>query len=92
MEIYQYMKTPVRFSLPRYRRNTTYQALYTTDLYIKILKGMYGLKKAGIIAFRILVKNLTPHGYHPVKYTPCLWSHKIRNSMFTLVVDDFGIK
>ncbi len=35
-------------------------------VYIKIVKGMYGLKQAGIIAHKELIKHLAPHGYAPV--------------------------
>jgi hypothetical protein len=61
-------------------------------VYVEIRKGMYGLKEAGIIAFNRLVAKLAPHGYHPCKHTPGLWTHVTRKIMFTLAVDDFGIK
>ena len=61
-------------------------------IYVKIRKGLYCLKETGIIAFKILVKNLAPHGYHPVKYTPCLWRHTNRIIMFTLAVNNLGTK
>ena len=35
-------------------------------MYIELRKVMYGLKEAGILAFKYLVENLAPHGYHPV--------------------------
>ena len=41
-------------------------------VYCEIRKGMYGLKEAGLIAFLRLVKNLTPNGYSPMRYTPGL--------------------
>ena len=53
---------------------------------------MYGLKEAGIIAFKNLVQNLKPHGYSPMKYTPGLWRHKTKPTTFTLCVDDFSVK
>ena len=34
--------------------------LHDNYIYVKIRKGMYGLKEAGIIAFQRLVKNLAP--------------------------------
>ena len=33
--------------------------------YVRIKKGVYGLKQAAILAYNHLVKNLKPHGYHP---------------------------
>jgi len=61
-------------------------------VYIKIGKGMYGLKQASILAFQHLVRQLTPHGYRPCLYTTGLWEHDTRPTKFCLCVDDFGIK
>ena len=61
-------------------------------VYCEIKKGMYGLPHAGKIANERLMHHLKPYGYAPVKHTPGLWAHATRNIMFTLVVDDFGIK
>ena len=38
------------------------------------------------------LKNLAPHGYHPVPFTAGLWKHKTKQTTFILCVDDFGIK
>lgn len=35
-------------------------------IYMKIIKGMYGLKHGGIIAHKELIKHLALYGYHPV--------------------------
>ena len=61
-------------------------------VYVKIVKGMYGLKQAGIIARKSLVQHLAPFGYHPARNIPGLWQHETRDNIFTLVVDDFAIK
>ena len=37
-------------------------------------------------------KRLTPNGYYECINTPGLWRHEWRPIMFTLVVDDFGVK
>ena len=34
-------------------------------IYIKIQKGMYGLKQAAVLAYKNLIKNLAPFGYAP---------------------------
>ena len=39
-------------------------------VHVAILKGMYGLKKTSIIAFKRLVKKSAPHGHHPFTFTP----------------------
>ena len=41
-------------------------------VYVKIFKGMYGLKQAGIIAHKSLIHHLEPFGYHPACHTPGL--------------------
>lgn len=67
--------------------------LITNDkIYIKISKGMYGLKQAGILAFEQLKCHLAPFGYFPVRHTPGLWRHISNSVIFTLVVNDFRIK
>ena len=61
-------------------------------VYVKIVKGMYGLKQAGIIAHKSLIHHLAPFGYHPYCHTPSLWQHETRDTIFTLVVENFAIK
>ena len=52
-------------------------------VYIKIVKGMYGLPQAGKIAHEILKKRLAKAGYHPTEFTPGLWNtiqtHPVEN-------------
>lgn len=59
---------------------------------VEITKGIYGLKQAGLLAQRRLVKHLALHGYHQTDTTPCLFHHDTRPISFVLIVDDFGIK
>jgi hypothetical protein len=61
-------------------------------VYVEIRKGMYGLPQAGKLANDQLIARLAPHGYAPVPHTPGLWNHATSDLMFTLVVDDFGIR
>jgi hypothetical protein len=61
-------------------------------VYIEIRKGMYGLKRAGLLANQLLQTSLAPFGYYPARHTPALWLHKTRPISFTLVVDDFAVK
>jgi hypothetical protein len=53
---------------------------------------MYGLPQAGILANQLLTKRLEPQGYYQYRHTPGLWRHKWRSILFSLVVDDFGVK
>ena len=61
-------------------------------IYMLIKKGMYVLKKAGIITNQELVKHMAPFGYHPVQHTPGLWVHDNINTIFCLVVDNFCVQ
>ena len=61
-------------------------------VYMKIVKGMPGLKQAARLANERLVHHLAPSGYAPVQHTPSLWKHESTGILFALVVDDFGIK
>jgi hypothetical protein len=60
-------------------------------VYIKIIKGMYRLKQAGLLANQLLQQRLAPYTYHPARHTPGLWLHKTRPIAFTLVVDEFSV-
>jgi hypothetical protein len=53
---------------------------------------MYGLPQAGIIAQELLAKRLKEHGYSQSKTTPGLWKHKWQPIIFSLVVNNFGVK
>jgi hypothetical protein len=60
-------------------------------VYIKICKGMYGLKQAGLLANQLL----QTHFYHldiTLHSTHLDWLHKTRPISFTLLVDDFAVK
>ena len=46
----------------------------------KIIKGMYGLKQAAIIAYNQLIFYMGLHGYYPVPFTTGLRSHKTRKT------------
>jgi len=61
-------------------------------VYVKCVRGMYGLPHAGIIAQELLTKRLEEHGYYQSDHTPGFWKHKWRPICFSLVVDDFGVK
>jgi hypothetical protein len=60
--------------------------------YCKIRKGMYGLPQAGLIAQELLEQLLAKVGYSQSKIIPGLWTHKTRNTCFTLVIYNFAIK
>ena len=47
-------------------------------VYVRIVKGMPGLKQAGRIANDRLVKHLARFDFAPVRHTPSLWKHSTR--------------
>ena len=61
-------------------------------VYVRIVRGMYGLPQAGLIANELLKERLTTAGYYECQFTPGLYRHVWRPITFTLVVDDFGVK
>jgi hypothetical protein len=54
--------------------------------------AVWVLPQAGILANKLLQKQLLPHGYYKCANTPSLWKHKMRPITFMLVVNDFGVK
>jgi hypothetical protein len=65
---------------------------YNGYYYCEVSKGIYGLPHAGKLANEKLVKVLATAGYREAKNTPCLFTHDTNDVVFTLVVDDFGVK
>jgi hypothetical protein len=61
-------------------------------VYIKVIRGMYGLPQAGSLGHDLLEERLNKEGYYQSQIVPGLWSHKTKPIRFVLVVDDFGIK
>ena len=61
-------------------------------MYWEIRKAIYGLTQAGALANKQLKENLKPHGYYEVQHTPGLLRHKQKPILFSLIVDDFGVK
>jgi hypothetical protein len=93
MSAYEYMKVPIDVIPDEIMVEYNLQSLvYKGHVYVEIQKGMYGLPQAGRLANDRLTKILEPHGYRPCPITPGLWRHDTNRIVFTLVVDDFGIK
>ena len=90
----EYMKLPISIIPEEIIQAYNLRALVCADgfVHMRIEKGMYGLKQAGIIAHKELVKHMSTFGYHPVRFTPGLWKHETRPTIFSLVVDDFAVQ
>ena len=66
--------------------------IHNRKICMAINKDIYSLKEAGALANQQLQQHLAPCRHTPTKFTPSLWKHKSNNAIFTLIVDDFGIK
>ena len=68
MQTAEYMKLSYDIFLQDIREKYNSDELVDGDgyVYIKIKKGMYGLKQAAILAYKQLKKHLEPYGYEPV--------------------------
>ena len=64
---------------------------YDGWVYLKIRKGMPGLKQAGRIANNQLKDHLAHFVFAPVPRTPALCNHTNKPITFSLVVNDFGV-
>ena len=93
MERYEYMRIPL-FMLPAatIEQYNLLPSVHNGHAFVEIQRGMYGLPQAGRLANDQLVKFLAPHGYHPAALTPGLWTHTSRDIIFSLVIDDFGVR
>jgi hypothetical protein len=89
---FEYMKIPFSRFLEEIVQRYNLNALAVDGwVHIKVRKGMYGLKQAGLLTNQLLQTRLAPFGYYPARHTPGLWLHKTRPISFTLVVDYFRV-
>ena len=90
----EYMKVKYRHIPEDIQQMYNLDKKVTNDncIYIKIKKGMYGLKQAAVLAYNQLKNNLKPAGYAPIVGTVGMWQHVTRQTQFCLCVDDFGVK
>jgi hypothetical protein len=92
LDRYEYMKVPITLipteSIDQYN---LLPLVHHGFVYIEIQKGMYGLPQASILASKLLQKRLSTHGYTRLN-THGLWKHHTCPILFSLVVDDFGVK
>ena len=54
-------------------------------IYMKIIRGMYGLPQAGILENNLPAQHLINHGCYQFKQKAGLWIHVWRHISFTLV-------
>ena len=86
MERAEYMKIQYKYFPEEIRIVYNLDTIVTTDgwIYIQIIKGMYGLKQATRLAYDLLKKRLSRHGYSPCIENVNFWKHRTRRAKFSL--------
>ena len=93
LEHHQYMRIPINLIPQEFiDLHKLQDKVKNGFVYCEIVRGMYGLPEAGILANKLLKERLAKHGYTEVNHTPGLFKHETRPMWFTLTVDDFGVK
>ena len=90
----EYMKTRYKY-VPediKQRYNLDSKVTINDYIYVKLQKGMPGLKQATLLAYEHLKNCLYQYRYKPIPGTAELWKHKHRPTVFCLCVNDFSIK
>lgn len=90
----EYMRVKYYYISQDIRRRYNLDSKVTKDglIYIKIQKGIPGLKQAAILVYEHLKNCLELFGYELISGIIGLWHHKIRPIKFCLYVDNFSIK
>ena len=93
LEYFEYMKMPLSL-FPKWIVKQCNLTTHAKDgwVHLEMRRTVWGLPQAGILANKHLRRKLAPFGYYKCVNTPGLWYHQTRPIMFTLVVDDFGVK
>jgi hypothetical protein len=93
MERPEYMRVPTKYIPTATMIKHKLAALvHNGAVIMQLNKGIYGLKQAGRLAQQRLISHLAEHGYTPSEHSTCLFKHATNGNVFTLVVDDFGLK
>ena len=89
----EYMKCQYKYFPSDIRKRYNLDNIVHNDfIYIKIKKGLFGLKQAALLAYQQLTTLLKAGGYSPIIGSLGMWKHKTRRILFNLCVDDFGVK
>jgi hypothetical protein len=93
MTRYEYMRIPIDMLPDVIIDQHNLRPLFPNGyVYVEICRGMYGLPQAGRLANNQLIAFLAPHGYRRIPLTSGLWRHDTKDIVFSLVVDDFGVR
>ena len=61
-------------------------------VYCEMQQLMCGIPQADNIANNLLTQHIEPYSYYHIWHTPGFYNHKWRPTMFSLVVDVFGVQ
>ena len=93
MKELEYMKCKMKYFpsdiINKYNLNNI---VHNNCIYIKMKRGMYGLKQAAILAYQPLSKLLYQANYRPITGSIGMWNHMNKSITFNLCVDNFGVK
>jgi len=72
LDYYEYMKIPLAL-LPEWIKNNLDTNARDGFVFLEIGRAVWGLPQAGILANKLLRKQLKPHGYYECVNAPGLW-------------------
>ena len=83
----EFMRVKYKYFQDEIRKEYNINAIVAQDayVYIKIQKGMYGLKQATVLAYNHLVQHLARSGYQPCPYTNGFGNIKHKKPNFVYV-------
>jgi hypothetical protein len=93
LKYFKYMQMPLELFPIWIQEQYNLKVLtYKGFVHLEMQRAIWGLPQAGILANKHLHHKLAPFGYYKHISTPGLWYHETRPILFTLVVDNFGVK
>jgi hypothetical protein len=93
LEYFKYMTIPLAI-IPQWiieQYNLNLHAL-NGKVHLELRRAVRGLPQAGILAYKWLRWKLAPFRYYECLNMLGLWYHDTQPILFTLVVEDFGVK
>ena len=89
----EYMKCHYRYLPEDIRQRYNLDSIvHNNFIYIRIKKGLFGLKQSALLAYQQLSAILKEGGYTPIIGSLGMWKHPTKRVLFNLCVDDFGVK
>ena len=89
----EYMKVPIKYFpldiIAQYKVDGLVKNRY---VYVEIMKGIYGLKQATVLADHQLATYIRTAAYQAIMESTSMWKYATKYTIFCLYVDDFGVK